>query len=303
MDERVHALAFVVATKDRPEELRRLLASLDGQSHKPDQVIVVDGGDRLTRDVVGEFPRLRTAYVRSIPPSAARQRNEGLDAVAREISLIGFLDDDVVLEPDAIESMLDFWRDAPEKLGGASFNMANHPAPVAAGLKSLFVIRRAGFYAGEPGSVSTSGFQTMIGFLAESRRVAWLPSGAVVWRRCVLDEVRFDEWFSGYSYLEDLDFSYRVGKFFDLAVAPKALYRHYPAPLGRGSGRVFGTREVLNRIYFVRKYPELSLWRCYLTLMLRMLMSLSSGISGLRKNDLERVWGNIMGLISSLRRA
>ena len=118
-----------------------------------------------------------------------------------------------------------------------------------------------------------------------------------------MDEFCFDEWFRGYGYLEDLDFSYRVGKTFGLAVAPEALYRHYPAPLGRGSGRVFGTREVLNRLHFVRKHPELSLWRCYLVLMLRMLMSISAGIRGGRRYDLERAWGNALGLIESLRHA
>jgi len=36
-------LSFVVPTKDRPDELRRLLASLAAQSALPAEVIVVDG--------------------------------------------------------------------------------------------------------------------------------------------------------------------------------------------------------------------------------------------------------------------
>jgi len=35
-------LAFVVATKDRPEELRRLWRSLLAQTRRPDEVVVVD---------------------------------------------------------------------------------------------------------------------------------------------------------------------------------------------------------------------------------------------------------------------
>lgn len=299
MDERVLALAFVVATKDRPNYLRRLLASLCHQARLPEQVIVVDGGERNALDVVKEFPNLRSIYLRSLPPSASRQRNVGLGAVDDGISLIGFLDDDAVLEPGAIGFMLDFWRDAPEGLGGVSFNMSNHPDPVAGCLKSLSVIRQMGLYGGEPGSVSASGFQTMIGFLTESRNVAWLPSGAVVWRRGVMEEVRFDEWFSGYGYLEDLDFSYRAGKRYKLAVAAKAKYRHYPAREGRIDQFYFGMKEVANRLHFVRKNPELKLSRCYLVLVLRMALSLVEGRMGFRPGPLKRACGNLAGIILS----
>jgi hypothetical protein len=33
-----------------------------------------------------------------------------------------------------------------------------------------------------------------------------LPSGASVWRREIFDKFSFEEFFEGYSYLEDLDF-------------------------------------------------------------------------------------------------
>jgi len=40
-----------------------------------------------------------------------------------------------------------------------------------------------------------------------------------------------------------------------------------------------------------------------MALMLRMLMSMSAGIRRRRPNDLERAWGNLVGLIASLRHA
>jgi hypothetical protein len=40
-------LAFVVATKDRPEELRRLWKSLLAQTRLPDEVVVVEKADEL----------------------------------------------------------------------------------------------------------------------------------------------------------------------------------------------------------------------------------------------------------------
>jgi glycosyltransferase involved in cell wall biosynthesis len=296
-------IALIVATKDRPEELQKLLSSLAAQSCPVNQVIIVDGGWIPADRIIQRFPTLRTTYLTLSPPSAARQRNAGIGRVDSEVDLIGFLDDDVVLETGALEAMLSFWAKAPKNLGGAAFNHLNHPPVDMTRLQASKCSERLGLYGRRKGGVFRSGFQSMIGYVEHITYTQWLPSTAVVWRKEVIRVHRFDDWYSGYSYLEDLDLSYLVGKAFQLAVVPEALYRHYPASSGRGSGRIFGKREVLNRIHFVRKYQELSVWRCYLALMFRMLLNLSAGIKGRRTYDLKRAWGNILGLILSLRHA
>ena len=42
-------LAIVIPTKDRPRQLEGLLSSLMNQSYRPDQTIIVDGGDEPVR--------------------------------------------------------------------------------------------------------------------------------------------------------------------------------------------------------------------------------------------------------------
>ena len=295
-------IALIIATKDRPVELLNLLSSLEAQSRPPDQVIIVDGSRMPADQIIQGFGTLRTTYLTLSPPSAARQRNAGIVRTDSDVDLVGFLDDDVVLEAGALEAMLSFWEKAPNNLAGAAFNHLNHPHVDMTRLQASKCSERLGLYGRRKGGVFPSGFQSMIGYVEHTAYTQWLPSTAVVWRKEVIRVHRFDEWYSGYSYLEDLDFSYRVGKAFGLAVAPEALYRHNPASSDRGSGRIFGKREVLNRIHFVRKYQELSIWRCYLALMLRMLLSLSAGIRGCRSYDMGRAWGNILGLIASLLR-
>ncbi|MDD8027117.1 MAG: glycosyltransferase, partial [Acidobacteriota bacterium] len=269
-------IGFVVATKDRPEELGRLLRSLAGQSRPPAEVVIVDGGTPPVRDVANDpaWAGLRIRYERCLPPSAARQRNRGLAVLGPEAAWIGFLDDDAVLADGALARMADFLASSGPDLGGASFNMINAPQPFAAGLKSRPWVERFGIYSGNPGEVLPSGFQVLAGRVDRTREVHWLGSGASVWRRDVFNEFAFDEWFGGYSYLEDLDFSYRVGKRYRLAVVAGADYEHIPAAHGRGSGFAFGRREARNRIHFVRKNPELSLARCRLALGLRAGISL-----------------------------
>jgi GT2 family glycosyltransferase len=291
---------FVVATKDRPGELRRLLRSLEAQTSPPAEVVVVDGSrDGLAASVeaacqdVQAFP---ARYVRGLPPSAARQRNLGLEAADPGASLIGFFDDDAVLDSRALEKMMRFWRTAEQTVGGAALVMENHPATEWPSLKLTAFAQAAGLYSRRPGTVAASGFQTMIGSPRATVFTDWLPSGASVWRREVFARFRFDEWFEGYSYLEDLDFSYRVGKAYRLAVVAGAGYRHYPAAPGRGSRYEFGVREVLNRVHFVRKHAELSLRKCWLALAIRLVMSLGSAVRQGDPGQLGRAWGNAVGL-------
>ncbi len=294
-------IAFVVATKDRPEELRRLWSSLLAQSRVPDEVVVVDAGAQapsLEAESEGARPVLR--LVRSSVASASRQRNIGLDAVGPGAGLVGFLDDDAVLEPDAVEEMLRFWALDGAGVAGAAFNMTNHPPLDWPFLKRLPLVERLGLYSGRGGAVTRSGFQTMIGPVDATAWTDWLPSGASVWRREVFRRFRFDEWFAGYSYLEDLDFSYRVGKAARLAVVAPARYRHLPAAGGRGTGYAFGVREVLNRTYFVRKHAELSLSGCRAALGLRLLMSLAFAVRERKPSYAARAFGNAVGLVRSM---
>jgi hypothetical protein len=132
--------------------------------------------------------------------------------------------------------------------------------------------------------------------------VQWLPSTAVVYRRQVLAENSFDEWYQGYSYLEDLDFSYALGKKHKLAVVPNARFKHYPSEKGRIDPYVFGKREVANRIHFVSKHSDLSLGRCLFALTIRGVLSVFLGLTRFEGKNLKRAWGNVVGLVSVFTR-
>jgi GT2 family glycosyltransferase len=213
---------------------------------------------------------------------------------------VGFLDDDAVLEADAVEEMLRFWAQAGLEVAGAAFNMANHPRLDWPLLKRARFSADLGLYSDRGGRVTAAGFQTMIGRVDTTVWTDWLPSGASVWRREVFSEFRFDEWFDGYSYLEDLDFSYRVGRTAKLAVVAPARYLHLPASGGRGGGFLFGVREVLNRTHFVSKHSALSLGKCRAALSVRLLMSLACAVHERKPSYVARAFGNAVGLVRSV---
>jgi glycosyltransferase involved in cell wall biosynthesis len=295
------SLCFVIAAKDRPDDLRRMLASLAAQSHTPDLVIIVDSSAAPARWIVDEFGQcLRLKCLRRQPPSASAQRNAGIEIVPEDIELIGFLDDDAILEPDALEKMLDFWVNAPSDLGGAAFNMVNHPAQTFSGLKRWRLVKALGLYSGEPGRVTLSGWQTLAGLVAKDTWMDWLPSGAAVWRRAILRTCRFDEFFNGYSYLEDVDFSYTVRRHWRLAIVADAYYYHHPSPIRHASQFAFGRTEVRNRLYFVTKH-RLSSARCWLGLIVRMAMSLGQALTETSLGPLFRAFGNLTGMVDQIR--
>ena len=292
-------LSLVVATKDRPDDLRKMLNSLQDQTIPPAEVIVVDASSHPVEAILKEFPALGLRYLRHLPPSAAGQRNAGIQACSPDAILIGFADDDIVFEPKAFERLLRFWDDAPADTLGAAFNLRNYPQRGPSLLRHSRISEALGLYSSRPGTVTRSGWQTIIPGLAETQYVDWLPTTAVTFRKEALQLSLFDDFYESYSYLEDLDLSYTIGRAGRLAVVADAGFSHFPSPSGRVTLFQFGRFEVRNRIHFVRKH-NLSLSRCYLGLAIRMAMSVGSGIAHLNLGLLKLALGNLVELMTGI---
>lgn len=288
-------IAFVVPTKDRPEDLRKMLESVVRQTRQPDQLIVVDGSDPPVKEIVEAFPDLHADYVRIFPPSLSRQRNAGMAHVRADISLAGYLDDDIVLEPEAVERMLAFWGKAAPDIGGAAFNITNAPMPNWITLKRWFDIDDP-----RPGKVLPSGCVSTLGSRPENVAVDWLCGGATVWRREVIDNYPYDEWFVGTGYMEDVDFSFNVGAKYRLVLVTGARLAHYSPPVRPDRQYLLGRWQVVNRMYFVRKYRHRGMsiarawWACF------GMVLLNSGYALLRRERpyWNRARGNISGILA-----
>ncbi|RUM02842.1 glycosyltransferase family 2 protein [Rhizobium anhuiense] len=96
-------VSILICTKDRPEELRRCLASIPEQSLQPVEIIVVDNasaGD-ATRRVVEEAG---ATYVREDRVGLDYARNAAVRAARTEF--VAFTDDDVVLHQRWLENLM-----------------------------------------------------------------------------------------------------------------------------------------------------------------------------------------------------
>jgi glycosyltransferase involved in cell wall biosynthesis len=103
-------LSVALCTRDRPEQLRRALASLAAQTVPPREVLVVDNapGDGRTRRLVeSAFPAFR--YVAEPVPGLDFARNRALRTADGDV--LAFLDDDAVADPGWAAALLAPFRD------------------------------------------------------------------------------------------------------------------------------------------------------------------------------------------------
>lgn len=98
--------SVVVVTKDRPENLRKLLKSLVSQSIEPDEIIVIDNNSTKSYEqVFGEFRQclpLRTFI--EITPGIPAARNRGIRETTGDIII--FTDDDCEADPSWVENLV-----------------------------------------------------------------------------------------------------------------------------------------------------------------------------------------------------
>ena len=291
-------LAFVIPTKDRGEDLRRMLRSLVAQTRLPDQVIVVDGSGVEVSWCVAEFPELKIDYVRLLPPSLSAQRNAGMAVLRPEITHAGYLDDDVVLELDAVYEMALFWGTADSDIGGAAFNVVNGAGSIPPAL-----MQRIGVWSVGVGSVAPSGLVCEVGRVNIDIESDWLCGGATVWRREVIEAYCYDNWFQGTGFMEDVDYSYRVRERYRLFVLAAARLAHFTPPVRPDRQFLFGKWQVVNRMYIVRKYRHrgLSLRKAWGASLMLLAANTSRGIFLRHLGLWNRGLGNMAGIVSELR--
>jgi O-antigen biosynthesis protein len=99
------SVSIVIATCDRPEALRRCLASLMAQqSDRPMEILVIDNRPTQghTEQIATAFPKVR--YIPEARPGGSFARNAGFAASQGEIVIT--LDDDVVVPPNWLENLV-----------------------------------------------------------------------------------------------------------------------------------------------------------------------------------------------------
>jgi succinoglycan biosynthesis protein ExoA len=248
-------LSVVICTKDRPQMLRACLQSLQHQTRRPEEIVVVDASATPARDVVDRLAKtMRGCRVtlKSSVPGLPRQRNLGARATTG--SVVVYLDDDVVLDPGYLAAIGRVYEDDPTgQIGGVGGAQVPDPTPREGFLRRmacrLFLLDTYG-----RGVLKRSG-RPDHAFSPRSRLEVELLSGCnMAYRREVLEALRFDERLDGYALGEDLQFSYRVSRCWKLVLTPDAHLDHRHAGGGRPVRDDYQAMAVFNRYLFFREH-------------------------------------------------
>lgn len=289
-------IAVVVPTKNRPVQLGCLLDSLASQSTRVGAVIVVDHGG-AAEPVVGRFKQhLPVVCIQSPVAGQLVQRNIGIQAVEPDHRLIGFIDDDMVFEFNAIERMIEFWNKVPDNTAGVGFNITNCPPFRFLPLLKLFYMSSP-----IPGQVLGSGYNVPIQNLPEDVPTEWLGGGYTVWSAEILRKFPQDELRTRWAIGEDLRFSYPIGKELPLFVCSRAKVRHEHVNDRSQGLRVHyyrGSKSVVSACYFVQLHREdLSMVACLWMLVAKCCARILDACLHLNKESLIHGFGEAVGIL------
>lgn len=285
-------LAVIIATKDRPQELSRLLESIKTQEVKPSQIIVVDGSDSGLTGLLSLYSYMGIDYIKVIPPSLTKQRNVGISAVKDDAVFVAFFDDDIALEENSLRNMMKFWENASQDTAGACFNNMSEPFKKPRLGERIFLVN-----ANTPGRITRSGFQSIPCAVDKTMRVDWLIGCAMVYRKSIFKKLSFDEWFYGYARYEDVDFSYRVGREHKMFVVADAKIKHFVKLEKIESSFALARMEVVNRMYFVKKNHNLSSILCCWSILGILINNVIKALSGKGVRYKLRARGSFYGFV------
>jgi len=180
-------VSVAIPTYNRKEKLRRLLNSLKESTFKDFEVVVVDDAstDGTEEMIKNEFP-----YVKCIkhekPMLVAKSRNDAIDIT--EGDYVFFVDDDNVVERDAIEKLLNYIEDH-EEVGTIAPVTCYYTMPqnvmYAGAVFSKFMRRTISLYSGSS-CKSLEGKMIEVDTFANSymfRKEAIKKAGLIPWRR------------------------------------------------------------------------------------------------------------------------
>ena len=250
----MNKISIIIPTKDRLNFLKNTLKNLDKNNFFFDEIIIVDSSLKKIRNYNLNFlsfkikRKIKLIYSSS---GTALQRNIGLKNINRKNEYVMFLDDDIIFEKRALNKMSGFLKSIPNFVIGIGFNNnLEIKKNFIEKIKKTKFIKKLKIYSDNPGIVTKSGWQTKITKVNFNRLTYWLSTQASIFNLKKIKKINFDENLGIYSYLEDLDFSYKVSKLGKLIIYSKSFY--ITKNIVSRSNLSFGIKELLNRYIFVK---------------------------------------------------
>lgn len=277
MDKTRDTVSILISTKNRLHDLEECIDSILIQTVKPGEIILVDASDThesmemVKRTLSGKDIKL--TYHRQPVISGKIRKTAAWNRVVKTAlgDIIIFLDDDIILDKDYIYYILKAYHENVDSsvvgiMGRFKDLSAKEPIHTKISFlrflnKSLHKLFLLPNIEGN-GCIQPSGFPAYPSSKGEVMPVEIMPTGNMSIKKWVFQEFTFDEWFHGYSYQEDDDFSYRVSRKYKFLYTPFAELIHKSSQTARDNKEIIETMRVLNHYYFFKKNMPKSLKNC-----------------------------------------
>lgn len=261
----MHTISILISTKNRFHDLKECLESVLAQSIKPDEVILVDASDtddsrEMVERLLADTGISLTYHRQEVIAGKIRKTMAWNRAVKMaQGDIIVFLDDDVVLEKDYLSQLLNAYREntIPGVVGVMGYTKNPHDekqiSSILSSLKKALYKYFILYRDDGCGCMQPSGFPAYSSAKNAIIPVEIMPTCNMSVKKEVFGEFAFDEWFHGYSYQEDDDFTYRVSRKYRFLYTPFAKLTHKTSPAARDNAEKAEAMKALNHFYFFRK--------------------------------------------------
>jgi GT2 family glycosyltransferase len=250
------ASCFIVATRNRPDDLLRVVRNLLGQTVLPAELCIVDASEttpaRAEIEQLSADAGIRLDYVHPAPRGLTVQRNIGVERTAGDPVFL--IDDDILMAPDVHEEILAEYARWGSELGGVrgALERPQRPGRLTIMWRRLFGM--GGWWPEASGRMRAGFFVEGVASSAGVRRLEYSNGWFMSYKREVFEHERFDEQLSGYGFKEDIDFSYRlVKRGYVLVQTPRARIDHLLSRSQRLSTFELERMHVANQFYLHRK--------------------------------------------------
>ena len=237
-------IVVIVASRGRPNEISDLLEKLALQTYVPSTVI-------LCGVVSSDFPSEPLKLLGDIPcitklskPGSCRQRNAGLDIAGSNFDIAVFFDDDYIPSKYALADIAATFQEHSSLVGLTGNVLAD--GVTKGGLPFANAERIVDDYDKDRNT------EIPVTSL-ENRKLEGLYGCNMALRITAINSKRFDERLPLYGWLEDLDFSNRVGRSGDLALSTGFSGAHRGVSNGRSPGKKVGYSQIINPAYLMLK--------------------------------------------------
>ncbi len=249
----------VIPTANRSLVLKKTMESLAGQDYQPAEIIIIDASDndeteQLFKTGINNLKAI-VHYKKALKKGAAAQRNEGVNSAVHPF--IFFLDDDIELGDACIKRL---WNciQSDKNIGAVNAMITNQryhtPGKFSSIMYRIMNGKKLPSYAGKCIGPAWNLLPEDRTDLPEYNQVEWLNTTCTIYKREALPDPAFPDQFHGYSLLEDVALSLKVGRKWKLYNARTARIFHDSQPgTHKNSILKLSKMELVNRHYVMAK--------------------------------------------------